>query len=76
MQIRNFHFSFFGMESHNFRRRSVFQQMDIFSFSMIFIVIDEFSLYVLLPHLRAFDDTLENYCFQIFKKSFASYTNE
>ena len=29
--------------------------------------IDLFSLYVLLPHFRSHDGTLENHCFQILK---------
>ena len=31
------------------------------------IIIDLFSLYVLLPHFRPRDGTLENHCFQILK---------
>ena len=31
------------------------------------IIIDLFGLYVLLPHFRSYDGTLENRCFEILK---------
>ena len=38
-----------------------------FTYTHIAAIIDLFSLYVLLPHFRPRDGTLENHCFPILK---------
>lgn len=54
-------------QNYVFRLVGLFQQMSLFSFSIIFI--DFFCLAILLPHFRLFDDTLVNCGVQIFTKS-------
>ena len=47
----------FGVNLHKFTRLKFRTEL----------LIDLFSLYVLLPHFRPRDGTLENHCFQILK---------
>ena len=50
---------------HRCRLQLYFDRIDRIFFNLN--IIDLFSLYVLLPHYRPRDGTLENHCFQILK---------